>query len=58
MSSGFDSPRETWEARFAGDDYIFGTAPNAFLAARAGAEVDYRVAAIFVQFAPPRVRRT
>src|SRR5512139_3998495 len=34
MSSGFDSPRETWEARFAGDDYIFGTAPNAFLAAQ------------------------
>jgi SAM-dependent methyltransferase len=34
MSSGFDSPRETWEARFAGDDYIFGTAPNVFLAAQ------------------------
>lgn len=34
MSSGFDSPRETWDARFAGDDYIFGTAPNAFLAAQ------------------------
>ena len=34
MSSGFDSPRETWDARFAGDEYIFGTAPNAFLAAQ------------------------
>jgi 2-polyprenyl-3-methyl-5-hydroxy-6-metoxy-1,4-benzoquinol methylase len=34
MSSGFDSPRETWDARFAGDDYIFGTAPNVFLAAQ------------------------
>ena len=34
MSSGFDSPRETWDARFAGDEYIFGTAPNAFLGAQ------------------------
>jgi len=34
MSSGFDGPRETWDARFAGDDYIFGTAPNDFLAAQ------------------------
>ena len=34
MSSGFDSPRETWDARFAGDGYIFGTAPNVFLAAQ------------------------
>jgi SAM-dependent methyltransferase len=34
MSSGFDNPRQTWDARFAGDDYIFGTAPNAFLAAQ------------------------
>jgi 2-polyprenyl-3-methyl-5-hydroxy-6-metoxy-1,4-benzoquinol methylase len=34
MSSGFAQPRETWDARFAGDDYIFGTAPNAFLAAQ------------------------
>lgn len=34
MSSGFDSPRQTWDARFAGDEYIFGTAPNAFLAAQ------------------------
>lgn len=34
MSSGFANPRETWDARFAGDDYIFGTAPNAFLASQ------------------------
>ncbi|MBK9704112.1 MAG: class I SAM-dependent methyltransferase [Betaproteobacteria bacterium] len=31
--SGFDNPRETWDARFAGADYHFGTAPNAFVAA-------------------------
>jgi SAM-dependent methyltransferase len=31
MSSGFANPRETWDARFARDDYIFGTAPNVFL---------------------------
>lgn len=34
MTNGFDNPRATWDARFAGDDYIFGTAPNAFLAAQ------------------------
>lgn len=34
MSSGFAHPRETWDARFAGDEYIFGTTPNAFLAAQ------------------------
>jgi len=34
MSSGFANPRETWDARFAGDEYIFGTAPNAFLASQ------------------------
>jgi len=34
MSTGFAHPRETWDARFAGDDYIFGTAPNVFLAAQ------------------------
>ena len=28
MSSGFVNPRETWDARFDCDDYIFGTAPN------------------------------
>ena len=36
MSDGFANPRETWDARFARDDYIFGTAPNAFLAAQHG----------------------
>jgi 2-polyprenyl-3-methyl-5-hydroxy-6-metoxy-1,4-benzoquinol methylase len=34
MSSGFVNPRETWDARFDGDDYIFGTAPNAFVASQ------------------------
>jgi 2-polyprenyl-3-methyl-5-hydroxy-6-metoxy-1,4-benzoquinol methylase len=34
MSSGFAHPRETWDARFAGDEYIFGTAPNVFLASQ------------------------
>jgi SAM-dependent methyltransferase len=29
--AAFDCPRETWNARYAGDAYIFGTAPNAFL---------------------------
>ena len=28
----FADPRATWDARFARADYIFGTAPNAFLA--------------------------
>jgi SAM-dependent methyltransferase len=32
MSSGFADARATWEARFAREDYIFGTAPNVFLA--------------------------
>ena len=27
---------ETWEERFAGDEYIFGTAPNAFVTREAG----------------------
>lgn len=27
----FDRPRDTWNARFAGDDYLFGEAPNEFL---------------------------
>jgi len=31
MSNGFANPRETWDARFARDDYIFGRAPNVFL---------------------------
>jgi SAM-dependent methyltransferase len=34
MNSGFANPRETWDARFAGDDYVFGTAPNVFLASQ------------------------
>jgi 2-polyprenyl-3-methyl-5-hydroxy-6-metoxy-1,4-benzoquinol methylase len=34
MSNGFANPRETWDARFDRDDYIFGTAPNVFLAAQ------------------------
>lgn len=29
--AGFDDAREVWNARFATDDYIFGTAPNRFL---------------------------
>ena len=32
MSNSFASPRETWDARFDRDDYIFGLAPNVFLA--------------------------
>ncbi len=34
MSNGFANPRETWNARFDRDDYIFGTAPNVFLASQ------------------------
>jgi 2-polyprenyl-3-methyl-5-hydroxy-6-metoxy-1,4-benzoquinol methylase len=34
MSNGFANPRQTWDARFDRDEYIFGTAPNAFLAAQ------------------------
>ena len=29
--AGFDNPHETWNARFAGAEYLFGEAPNAFL---------------------------
>ncbi|MGH8714233.1 MAG: class I SAM-dependent methyltransferase [Casimicrobiaceae bacterium] len=29
--AGFDNPLETWNARFARDDYLFGEEPNAFL---------------------------
>jgi SAM-dependent methyltransferase len=36
MSNGFANPRETWDARFDRDDYIFGTAPNVFLASQRG----------------------
>jgi SAM-dependent methyltransferase len=34
MSNGFANPRETWDARFDRDEYIFGTGPNVFLAAQ------------------------
>jgi SAM-dependent methyltransferase len=33
--SGFDNPFETWNARFARDDFHFGEEPNAFVRARA-----------------------
>jgi hypothetical protein len=33
--AGFDNPLETWNARFAREDFLFGEEPNAFL--RAGA---------------------
>jgi cyclopropane fatty-acyl-phospholipid synthase-like methyltransferase len=32
MAKGFANPRETWDARFSSDDYIFGTEPNVWLA--------------------------
>jgi cyclopropane fatty-acyl-phospholipid synthase-like methyltransferase len=35
MGKGFANPRQTWDARFAADDYIFGTDPNAWLAQHA-----------------------
>jgi 2-polyprenyl-3-methyl-5-hydroxy-6-metoxy-1,4-benzoquinol methylase len=34
MGNGFANPRETWDARFDSDEYIFGTAPNVFLASQ------------------------
>jgi 2-polyprenyl-3-methyl-5-hydroxy-6-metoxy-1,4-benzoquinol methylase len=34
MSNGFDDARAMWDGRFAREDYIFGTAPNAFLASQ------------------------
>jgi SAM-dependent methyltransferase len=33
--AGFDRPQETWNARYAGDDYLFGESPNAFVRASA-----------------------
>jgi len=33
--AGFDSPLETWNARFAREDYLFGEEPNAFLRTQA-----------------------
>jgi SAM-dependent methyltransferase len=35
MNTPFSDPRSTWDARFARDDYIFGTAPNVFLTQQA-----------------------
>ncbi len=35
MSKGFANPRETWDARFSSDEYIFGTKPNVWLAQHA-----------------------
>lgn len=34
--TGFDSPRDHWNARFTGEDYYFGRAPNRFLAEHRG----------------------
>jgi 2-polyprenyl-3-methyl-5-hydroxy-6-metoxy-1,4-benzoquinol methylase len=31
MSDGTPDPRQTWEARYAADEYLFGTEPNDFL---------------------------
>jgi 2-polyprenyl-3-methyl-5-hydroxy-6-metoxy-1,4-benzoquinol methylase len=33
---GFDDPAGTWNKRFGGDDYLFGTAPNEWLREHAG----------------------
>lgn len=33
--AGFDNPLETWNKRFARDDFLFGEEPNAFLRAQA-----------------------
>jgi len=33
-AGGFDDAKQFWDARFAAPDYIFGTAPNVFLAAQ------------------------
>jgi 2-polyprenyl-3-methyl-5-hydroxy-6-metoxy-1,4-benzoquinol methylase len=35
MNQPFADARATWDARFERDDYIFGTAPNVFLASQA-----------------------
>ena len=35
MSKGFANPRETWDARFSSDEYIFGTETNVWLAQHA-----------------------
>jgi SAM-dependent methyltransferase len=33
--AGFDHPQQTWDARYAGEEFHFGEAPNAFLQAHA-----------------------
>ena len=33
--AGFENPLETWNARFAREDYLFGEEPNAFVCAQA-----------------------
>ena len=33
-AGGFDDAREFWDKRFASEDYVFGTAPNVFLASQ------------------------
>lgn len=33
--AAFDNPKETWNARFAHEDYLFGEEPNAFLRTQA-----------------------
>jgi SAM-dependent methyltransferase len=33
--AGFDNPLETWNARFAGEDFLFGEEPNTFLRTQA-----------------------
>ncbi len=33
--AGFSDPRATWDARFSGEAFLFGTAPNVFLAQQA-----------------------
>jgi 2-polyprenyl-3-methyl-5-hydroxy-6-metoxy-1,4-benzoquinol methylase len=35
MSAAFANPAQTWDKRFSTDDYIFGTAPNVWLARHA-----------------------
>ena len=39
--AGFDNPRETWNARYAIPDYLFGEAPNEFLV-RAASQIKPR----------------
>ena len=36
MADGFDDARTMWDGRYTREDYIFGTAPNVFLASQAG----------------------